>query len=310
MEIINASVLEDNFTGIVIDGVPHLYWKEIYQMMGIKRNHAYSVLKRLEPKTHFVEFSVSEIKDIYTRVHKPCTLPTTTRYVFLTAEGYHRAIMEISTGYIVDQQVADNIELLKDKMANIYTRYQQGEVLSLAADQHPALSGEVLQPVNDDVEKLKIATSMNTIARRMGASRQVVNKVTLAWIRENVKTDVTAFISAIPDSDVMETPPDDAIHTRQSVAQILKVATEDLEARLIQMRWVTRGKLGWHPTTKGSKYLKSDPHIGEKGFVRYDIKFGLEAIHLLKREFEQQIFTAGYLSSGNSRGVVPVTGGE
>lgn len=128
IEKITSEILEDSLTGIIVDGVPHLYWKEIYQNLGIKRNHAYGIIKRLEKGKHFIEFSVSELKDIYIRVHKPCTLSPTSRYVFLTAEGYHRAIIEIQTGYMDDPLIIQEINRKKDHIAYVYTKYQRGEL--------------------------------------------------------------------------------------------------------------------------------------------------------------------------------------
>lgn len=298
IQIITAQT-DDNLTGIVIDGTPCLYWLRVYQALGLERHHAQKVVSRLTEGLHYRKFSKEEI--LLLSGTGNTVLPVDYRaksFVFLTAEGYNRAIMEISTGYMGDPVIAAAIDRKKDEIANIYTRYQRGEVLSLAADQHQGLL--------EDVEKLKLAFLMNSITRRMGAPRRVANKVYLAWIRENIRTDVTAFLSAIPDEDDMETPPDDALHTRTSVAEILKVSVDDLEARMIQMGWVSRGQRGWHATRKGSKYLKTDPHVGPKGFVTYDVKFGIEAIHLLKREFEQQLFTGCCLSSGASRGIMPV----
>ncbi len=302
---------DDNLTGLIIDGTPYLYWLRVYQALGLERHHAQKVVSRLTEGLHYRKFSKEEI--LLLSGTGNTVLPVDYRaksFVFLTAEGYNRAIIEIRTCEMDDQEIAEAIDAKKDHIANIYTRYQSGEVLSLAADQNSALPGDVAPAIVEDVEKLKLASLMNSITRRMGAPRRVANKVYLAWIRENIKTDVTAFLSAIPDEDDMETPPDDALHTRASVAEILKVPVDDLEARMIQMGWVSRGHRGWHATRKGSKYLKTDPHVGPKGFVTYDVKFGIEAIHLLKREFEQQLFTGCCLSAGASRGIMPVSGNE
>lgn len=200
IEIINAELLDDNFAGLIINGVPHLYWKEIYQKLGIRRNHAYAVLKRLEYRKHYVEYSVSEIKAIYTRVHKPCTLPTTTRYVFLTAEGYHRAILEIKTGYIVDPEVSEKIEELKDKMANIYTRYQKGEVLSIAAENDILETPKYVPAsvvIQDYLEQAKLANQYFGVDLTY-ASSHLLGKASIDLRRLGHDGDISHFMALLP----------------------------------------------------------------------------------------------------------------
>lgn len=103
--------------------------------------------------------------------------------------------------------------------------------------------------------------------------------------------------------------PDDAVLTRQEVSDILKTDIQILEERIVNAGWVTKTIYGWLPTPRGTKYLKPDPHTGEKR-TWYDIRFSLEAIRLLKAEFEQRLLSGGCLSSGCSRGILPVTGKE
>jgi hypothetical protein len=125
---------EDNLTGIVIDGVPHLYWFSIYRALGLKQDHASRVLEHLIKGKHYISFTRSEIKEIFKGNDTVSLLPPVRTYHFLTSEGFNRAIMEIRTSEMKNQEIAAAIEKKKDQMANIYSRYQQGEVLSIAVD--------------------------------------------------------------------------------------------------------------------------------------------------------------------------------
>ena len=308
IEIINAET-EDNLTGIILDGVPHLYWLRVYKVLGITRAHAVEVVKHLTEGKHYRKFNLNEYIQLSGSVNVSLTVDPRARvFYFLTAEGYNRAIMEISTGHMNNPEIAAAIDRKKDEIANIYTRYQKGEVLSLAADKNPALPGEVTNP-DLDASYIKFALSMNQFIKRMGAAKNAANAVTIEMIRENCHHDVDPFLSTIP-TDQVQTPPDDAIHTRADVARILNIPIENLEDKLIEIRWAIRSPRGWLVTPKGSEYLKQDRTLGEKGHSRFDIIFGLEALHMLKREYTQRLITGGFLSSGCCRGAVPVTGVE
>ena len=143
IQVVDAQT-EDNLTGIVIEGNPYLYWLRVYKALGLTPNHARKVIERLEEGTHFISFSRTDFKEKYPTVYKSYTVIDTraSSVIFLTPEGYNRAIMEISTGYMDDPVVAAAIDQKKDEIANIYTRYQSGEVLSKAMDDKPALPGE------------------------------------------------------------------------------------------------------------------------------------------------------------------------
>lgn len=310
IQVINAQT-EDNLTGLVINGKPYLYWLRVYKAFGLVSSHARKVIERLDEGKHFISFSRSEFKEKYPTVSTVDTVidNRASRIIFLTAEGYHRAILEIRTCEMNDKDIAAAIDEKKDRMANIYTRYQQGEVLSKATER-PALPGEVAQPANEIAlaeAKLRYYNTAKKIAISMGADRRSTNIVMIEKIKEEFP-DIHPFMAMIPDEKVSNNP-DDAILTRQEVSGILKTDLQTLEERIVNVGWVTKSMYGWLLTPKGTKYLKQDPHIGEKR-TWYDIRFGLDAIQLLKREFEQRLLTGGYLSSGCSRGVLPVSGKE
>lgn len=129
-EIINEG--EDNLTGIVIDGVPYVYWLQVYRVLELTRTHSYNLIKRLEEGKHFIRFSKKEFNEKCPTVHVTATVNSrVSALFFITEEGYHRAIMEISTGHMINQEIAADINAKKDHMANIYIRYRRGEVLSI-----------------------------------------------------------------------------------------------------------------------------------------------------------------------------------
>jgi len=137
IEVITAQT-EDNLTGIVIDGIPHVYWLNLYKTLGIAQEHGSKIIKSLSEGKHYRKFTRSEIKDVLNGNAKLALLPAVSVYYFLTAEGWNRAVMEISTGSMDNLEVIKKIEQIKDEMANIYTRYQKGETLSLASDKAKA----------------------------------------------------------------------------------------------------------------------------------------------------------------------------
>lgn len=308
LQVISAQT-EDNLTGIVIDGVPHLYWLNVYKSIGITASHAQEVIKRLTPGKHYLRFSKTEFNEKYPSIHTACIVSDKAiAYYFLTSEGFNRALLEIRTRELKDENVAAAIERKKDHIASIYTRYQVGETLSLATDTTPGLVAEV-EPPEQDASYIKFALAMNQFIKKMGAARNAANAITIEMIRENCHHDVDPFLSTIP-ADQIKTPPDDAVHTRDDVSRILNITVDDLEDKLIEIRWAIRSPRGWLVTPKGSEYLKQDRTLGEKGHARFDINFGLDALHMLKREYTQRLITGGYLSSGSCRGMIPVTGVE
>ncbi len=134
IQVIDAQT-DDNLTGMVIDGVPHLYWLRVYKALGITKAHAVEVIKRLTEGVHYRKFTKEGFALLSGTVNVSLTVDNRAKmYYFITSEGYHRAIMEISTGHMNNPEVAAAIDAKKDHMASIYTRYQKGEVLSIAAD--------------------------------------------------------------------------------------------------------------------------------------------------------------------------------
>jgi len=309
VEVITAEVFEDNYSGVIIDGTPYLYWYQIYSSLGLSVDHAGVILKKLTPVKHFISFTRAEIKEIFLSTDDLSVLPAVRMYHFLTAEGLNRAIMEISTGHMNNSVVAAAIDAKKDHIASIYTRYQKGEVLSKAYDETPALPGEVAtsDPVADAEKKIRLYNTARKIAISLGADRRSANIVMIEKIKEECP-DVHPFMAMIPLGEVQDAP-DDAVLTRQEVSGILKVDMLTLEDRIVRVGWAMKSAYGWLLTPKGSRYLKPDPHTGEKR-AWYDVRFGLDAVRMLKAEFEQQLLTGGFISAGSVRGAIPVTGAE
>ena len=92
-------------------------------------------------------------------------------------------------------------------------------------------------------------------------------------------------MAMIPQEEMRDAP-EDAVLTRQEVSGILKVDVSTLEDRIVRVGWAMKSAYRWLLTPKGSKYLKPDPHAGEKRDW-YDVRFGLNAVRPLKAEFEQ-----------------------
>ena len=136
IKVINAQNEEDYLSGIVINGKPYLYWLPAYKALGITPQHARKVIQSLKKDIHYIVFSREEIQVYKSTVNKPFMVPPNASYAyFLTEEGWNRAIMEIGTGYLNDPYIAKAIEAKKDQIASVFTRYQQGEVISKAIDE-------------------------------------------------------------------------------------------------------------------------------------------------------------------------------
>lgn len=135
LEVISAQT-EDNLTGIIIDGVPYLYWLRVYKALGIRADHAARVINRLTEGKHYIRYSKQEFKEKYPTIDTVSMVDShASAYYFLTAEGLNRAVMEIRTCEMDNPEIAAAIDAKKDHMASIYARYQKGEVLSLASDE-------------------------------------------------------------------------------------------------------------------------------------------------------------------------------
>jgi len=305
-----TTVENSELHALIIEGQTHIYWLDLYKKLGLSSKHAGDVISRLTEGIHYRRFDREEIKAILDSVTVTVVLPPVRAYYFLTSEGWNRAIIEITESRLNNTEVAERISKLKDKMASVFTRYQSGETLSLAADQTPALVGEVA-PAGDELaeaeKRIKLYNTARKVAISLGADRRAINTVMIEKVKEECP-DVYPFMAMIPQEDMKDSP-SDAILSRQEVSKILKVELKALEERVVQVGWALRAAYGWALTPKGTKYLKPDPKIGEKK-VWYDIKFSLDAIHLLKREFEQQLLTGGYVAGCCSRGVMAITGGE
>ena len=157
VEIINAET-DDNLTGIIIDGVPHLYWFRVYKAMGLTSDHAVQVIRRLEEGKHYVRFTKQELKEKYGTHYTASVVDSHASVAYyLTAEGYNRAIMEIRTSEMDNKEIAAAIDAKKDHIAAIYTRYQRGEIVSLAVDESKPILPEDNKAVEITNENLAIA---------------------------------------------------------------------------------------------------------------------------------------------------------
>lgn len=127
VQVINEP--SENLTGLVIDGVAYLYWLRVYKVLGLDRSHAKKVISRLTQKIHYIELSKSELEQKFPTVSILDTVDKrASTFIFITDEGYHRAIIEIGTGHMADKAIAEEINRKKDHIAHIYAKYQRGEL--------------------------------------------------------------------------------------------------------------------------------------------------------------------------------------
>lgn len=120
---------------LIADGEPLAFWTHAYQNLEMTKGHASRVKNRLEKLNVLVKVSISELKGFYPWVYAACTQNYISDfYYFLDREGYNRLVIEVDTAGMKDREIAARIEERKDKMVNIFTRYEKGEVLSLKGD--------------------------------------------------------------------------------------------------------------------------------------------------------------------------------
>lgn len=288
IQVIDAQT-EDNLTGIIIDGVPYLYWLRVYKALGITKAHAVEVIKRLSEGVHYRKFTKEEIQLLSGTVNVSLTVdPRARMFYFLTSEGYHRAIMEISTGHMNNPEVAAAIDAKKDHMASIYTRYQKGETLSLAADTAKAELPEEVQsgyvPVAVVLEdQLAIADLM--IARNIEPA--IAKRIAFTTTEE-----ITKCGNAI-------TPWKNLIYTDPSVQEPATLTPTDIGMELgglsprsinkILVKLDYQIKIGgeWSPTKSGLPYAKFVPQeIQHKSGVKrhMQLKWGPGIVDVIRKE--------------------------
>ncbi|HWQ63312.1 MAG TPA: hypothetical protein VN429_02765 [Methanospirillum sp.] len=273
VQVITAET-EDNLTGIVMDDVPHLYWLRIYRALGLSPSHARKVIERLEEGKHFISFSRREFKEKYPTMSKLDTVIDNhaSRVIFINTEGYHRAIMEIETGYIKNPVVAEAVNSKKNHMASIYTRYQQGETLSKATDETPALPGEVTHP--------EYAPVAIVLEDQIAISRIMIGEGVEPGIAKAMAFSVTEEITHCGDvltpwKNLIETDPllqEPATLTPTDIGIALG-GKSPIEINKTLVRLGYQRKIGkeWTPTTSGKLYARYVPQEikHDRGIVRH-----------------------------------------
>lgn len=120
-------------TAGLFDDIATIYWLDLYKKAEIDRRHAAKIKKKLTEGTHYISISKSELEHYYPNVARLATLDyRANEYVFLTEEGWYRAIQGIGTDSMDNQKVAANIDRLKDEMASIYAKYRRGEFIPVS----------------------------------------------------------------------------------------------------------------------------------------------------------------------------------
>lgn len=124
----------DNLTGVVIDGVPYLYWLRVYKSLKITASHAQEVINRLTEGKHYIRLTKSELKRKYPTLHAACIVASNASAAyFITHEGMNRAITEIQTSRMDDEKSIEFINIKRDEMARVFTLYEQGELEQIEA---------------------------------------------------------------------------------------------------------------------------------------------------------------------------------
>jgi hypothetical protein len=133
LDIIDSTGINTGRKIIIKDGVPHVYWLDLYRELGLSQQHAAKVIKKLTEGKHYIHLTRLQIRDIIDS-NNGTVLPSVVAYYFINPDGWNRALMEIETDSMLNRAVANYIEVVKDQMASLFTRYEQGEVLSKELD--------------------------------------------------------------------------------------------------------------------------------------------------------------------------------
>lgn len=297
LQVINAET-EDNLTGILINGTPYLYWLRVYQALGLERHHAQKVVSRLTEGTHYRKFSKEELLQLSETGNT--VLPVDHRaksFVFLTAEGLNRAIMEIRTCEMDNEEIAASINAKKDHIANIFTRYQRGEVLSIA-NERPALPGKV--PLSEALkEELARAAAMAIVGVDVGrASSVCIAKVEdeygedLSYLRNLLVRQIEGEIGYLTATAIGK----ELGLSNQSVNKIL----EKQGYQYLTVRVKSNGKSQniWNLTERGKQF--GEIHMGRfGGHETYTIMWRSSVVEVLRRVMfhpEQQTTLSGVVA--------------
>lgn len=258
IQVIDAQT-EDNLTGIIIDGVPHLYWLRVYQALGLKKEHGPKIIARLTEGIHYRKFTNSEFVEQFPTVAKTATVYIGAKsFVFLTAEGYHRAIMEISTGHMNNPEVAAAIDAKKDEMASIYTRYQQGEVLS-KADEHPALTGEVQSDYAPVAVVLEDQMAIAKVMVGIGVEPAIANAMAFSVTEEitHCGDTLTPWKNLIQTDPLMQEP---GTLTPTDIGKALGgMSAIEVNQTLVKLGYQIKVGKEWTPTYSGKLYARYVP---------------------------------------------------
>lgn len=278
VEIINADN-EDGLIGLVINGTPYMFWLFIYKSLGLSPQHARKILLSLEEGKHYVSFSKSKLNEICDTLNVTF-IPNVSRAYFLTEEGLNRAIMEIETSRMDNQEIANKINDLKNQMAHIFARYQRGEILSLALDKAnidpTAISGKAAIIVSDCFDIAKAINEHFGVDKTV-ATVHLLNGYKPEMIQAGHSGNIEPIVQLLPIS----VDEDEAYLTATAIGDIVGLSNRTVNKTLKEWgyhiektRIGSSGKMkpdGWKPTTKGFPEggwkINSDGHNGGKLYV-------------------------------------------
>lgn len=292
VEVITAQT-EDNITGIVIDGTPYLYWLRIYHALELKADHAARIINRLQSGKHYIRFSKKEFIEKYPTIDTVSMVdPRASAVFFLTEEGCNRAIMEIRTCEMDNKEIAAAIDRKKDEIANIYTRYQRGEVLQLpdAKKIAPVLTGKADQvlDVNLDIAHSLIrkgADKKVAYEKALNASIEATGSPYLEYYRDIVLT--LPAPTDIPLIEDIET----GWYSATNLSKCLNKKRNEIYAVLVSLGYmeIEKGKRNITPEGKRHGKMQDTKFYGPKGSgIRQNWYWDQDTYDRIEREFDMR----------------------
>lgn len=272
---------EDGIIVLIHENEPYVYWLSLYQVLGLQPDHAHQIIKKLTYGKHYISFTRSEIKGEITSIDDLSILPIVKLYHFLTAEGYNRAIMEISTGHMDDPEIAARIEEKKDDIASVYTRYQKGEVLSIALDkaniETPMISGKAAAIVSDCFDIAKAIHEHFGVDKTV-ATVHLLNGYKPEMVQAGHSGNIEPIVQLLPSPSY---DLDEAYLTATAIGSIIGLSNRVVNKLLKDWGYQTektrigsdgRSKPdGWKPTELGFPHgdwkMNSDGHNGGKLYL-------------------------------------------
>jgi len=259
LDIINATGINPGKKVLIKNGVPHVYWLDLYRELGLSQQHAAKLISKLTEAKHFIHLTRLQIRDILDSNNEPL-LPKVVAYYFINPEGWNRIITEIETDSMINRDAAKYIDEVKDQMASVFTRYQNGEVISKSSDNVPRLP-----PLSDALkEEMARADAMTII----GVDRCMAASVCMSKLEDQYNEDLSYLRNLVPRQLSEDIPHLTATQigkefslSPQSVNKILE--KEGYQFRTVRMKKTGKRENVWNLEDKGKPF--GEIHIERHG---------------------------------------------